>query len=74
MFKMKFKSHNLVTILQRRSSRLLACVHLDADGHESARMTYRDLDKQARVIAAFLQTKTQPGDRNFNHSELCLKN
>jgi acyl-CoA synthetase (AMP-forming)/AMP-acid ligase II/3-oxoacyl-(acyl-carrier-protein) synthase len=63
MFKMKFKSHNLVTILQRRSSRLLACVHLDADGHESARITYRDLDKQARVIAAFLQTKTQPGDR-----------
>jgi acyl-CoA synthetase (AMP-forming)/AMP-acid ligase II/3-oxoacyl-(acyl-carrier-protein) synthase len=63
MFKMKFKSHNLVTILQRRSSRLLACVHLDAEGHESARITYRDLDQQARVIAAFLQTKTQPGDR-----------
>jgi acyl-CoA synthetase (AMP-forming)/AMP-acid ligase II len=63
MFKMKFKSPNLVTQLQSRTSRLPACIYLEDGRTEISRLTYRDLDKKARIIAAYLQTETQVGDR-----------
>ncbi len=63
MFKMKFKSHNLVTHLQSCPSRLPACIALGSNGQEMSRVTYAELDKKARAMAAYLQTETQIGDR-----------
>ncbi|HXP20730.1 MAG TPA: fatty acyl-AMP ligase [Streptosporangiaceae bacterium] len=40
-----------------------ACVILDARGRETDKITYRELDRRARAVAAVLQRRAAPGER-----------
>jgi acyl-CoA synthetase (AMP-forming)/AMP-acid ligase II len=57
---------NLVEVLRRRAEerpQSLACAFLNDGGRESERLSYADLDHEARRIAAWLQVSWAPGDR-----------
>ena len=41
----------------------LACAFLNDGGRESERLSYAELDREARRIAAWLQVSRAPGDR-----------
>jgi acyl-CoA synthetase (AMP-forming)/AMP-acid ligase II len=47
----------------RRYSRRPACVVLDRSGRETTRMTYGELDRRARSVAAAIQRNAMPGER-----------
>lgn len=57
---------NLVTRLQKIATKQkgkTALIFLDDCGQETAKITYSELDKKARVVAAFLQKKANMGER-----------
>ena len=57
--------HTLVDLLRWRAqhcAKQLAYVFV-TEGQETARLTYEDLDHQARVVGGFLQEKGEPGAR-----------
>lgn len=63
MLNITFKPKTLVSILQNLGGNRPACIFLEDGEHETARITYGELDKKARVIAAYLQNKNLIGQR-----------
>jgi acyl-CoA synthetase (AMP-forming)/AMP-acid ligase II len=61
-----FNCHTLVELLRYRAAHQgeqLAFIFLQDGETESARLTYRELDRQSRAIAAQLQSMQLPGER-----------
>jgi polyketide synthase PksL len=57
---------NIVSILQNRAKKnpeQPAYLFLENGMQETAKLNYAELDKNARIIASYLQTKIQPGQR-----------
>ena len=57
---------NLVNLLCSRAAKQpeqTAYIFLPDGETESGKLTYKELDRQARAIASKLQTKLEPGDR-----------
>lgn len=57
---------DLVQLLRRRARNhadRVSCQGIGPDGRPAERLTYSDLDRQARAVAGLLRTITSPGDR-----------
>ena len=63
MLNFTYKNSDLVSILQNRAINKDAFVFLADGREETARITYAQLDAQARAIAAYLQEKKLYGER-----------
>ncbi len=66
MLTIYFKSKNLISILQNRAVRLPhqpAYLFLEDGQHETAQITYGELDRKARLIGAYLQKQNLFGQR-----------
>lgn len=59
-------SETMGDLLSRQAQRYPgepACVVLDRHGQETSRVTYGELDRRARAVAAVMQLSAEPGDR-----------
>jgi len=66
MFDLSLKSKNFVSLVQKialHSPQKIAYIFLEDGSAESARITYGELDKKARAVAAYLQNKNLFGER-----------